>query len=405
MLTRLFIIIICFLFGILSCTDKTEQVEIKTIRINPNNVSDDINLSEIADSVKCIKLETSPDCMLGRLHSIIIKKKYIYAWDVSQQTIFVFNKEGKYISKLDKQGRGPDEYLHIGAVFIDKDEKYVDIVNSASEKTQLMRYSNISFKFQEQRPMPKISANSFRKVGNNYYFATQQIENIVDKKRTNAGIIIVKNGTVKKTLFDKNIVTHNSAFSPNCESFAYIEDDELFVSIMYDNTFYQLHDMDAYPILRIDFGKYGFDNSIGLQSLDEQLEFIKKTNGKAFFPVLNINNSEIMTFSYYFKNDNKERMFRETDFRQYIHLKKNNKVLHTRKILNDITSFPEKVYLSSYFFQVAHDVWHNGYLVDVVLPQYYFTPDNKTQTNVDGIGEITIEDNPIIVLMKFKNEL
>ncbi len=402
MLNRiLFLFCLCIFF--IGCKNNEQQVEMgEMIKIDPNDVEDEINLSEIADSVKYIKLQTDSNCVMGRLHSIFIKNKYIYAWDISQQTLFVFDKSGRFISKLDKQGRGPDEYLHIGAVFIDEDEEYVDIVNSVSENTSVLRYSNLSFKLLDKRPIVRISANSFRHTENTYYFATQQIENFVDGKPTNAGILIVEDGKIKKTLFNKTIVTHNSSFSPNCESFTRNNENELFVTIMYDNTFYQLRDINVFPKFKIDFGKHGIDNSIGLKPLEEQIDYIKKTNGLASFPVLNINNSEIMAFSYYFKQE-KDRMFRESDFRQYIRLNKKNRAFHTKRFKNNITDFPEKIYLSSYFFQVAHEIWYKNYLVDIILPQYYFSSNGETEKNIEGIGKFTIEDNPVIVLMKLKN--
>ena len=238
--------------------------------------------------------------------------------------------------------------------FIDEDEEYVDIINSVSDNTSIMRYSNLTFNLLEKQPMPKISANTCRQMGDTYYFATQQIENRVDGNNTNAGILVVKDGKVEGALFDKQIVTHNSSFSPNSESFTINNNNELFVSVMYDNTFYQLDDMNAYPRFTIDFGKHGIDNLIGLKPLGEQIEYIKKINGLASFPVLTVNNTEIMAFSYYFKQENKDPMFRESDFRQYIRLKKNSKIFHTKRIKNDITPFPEKIYLSSYFFQESH---------------------------------------------------
>ena len=46
-----------------------------------------IPLSEIADSIKCIKLQIDSGDAMGRIREIIIKKKYIYAVDISQQVI------------------------------------------------------------------------------------------------------------------------------------------------------------------------------------------------------------------------------------------------------------------------------------------------------------------------------
>ena len=97
-----------------------------------------------------------------------------------------------------------------------------------------------------------------------------------------------------------------------------------------------------------------------------------------------------MAFSYYFKNN-----IKKTDLHQYIQLKNINKTFHTKRIKNNITSFPNEVYLSTYFCGISHEVWHKNFLVDIVLPSNYFS-NGETKKTVEGLGEITIEDNPII---------
>lgn len=60
-----------------------------------------------------------------------------------------------------------------------------------------------------------------------------------------------------KTLFDKNIETNHHYFSPNSESFIQNDKKQLFVSLMYNNTFYRLDRGNTDPVISVDFGKYG----------------------------------------------------------------------------------------------------------------------------------------------------
>ena len=377
--------------------------DIKVIKLNPNEAKDEINLSEIADSVLYIKLQTNAESVMGRLFSLTIKDKYIYVVDKSQQILFVFDRTGKYISKLDKRGKAPDEYMHMGGVFIDDNEEYIELLDN-SRNSAILKYSNIEFKLLNKSPLPNLSYNSFRRVNSTLYFACQQNENLINGEITNAGIIVVNNGKIKGTLFNKFVETKNTGYSPNSESLTVNDKGKLFASIVFDNTFYQIEKMNANPVLKIDFGKHGIDNSIGLKSIPDQLKYIENINGLASFPVLNINNTGIMSFSYYFKQNSKNRMFSPSDYRYYIELKNSNKIYHTKRIKNDITSFPDEIYLSSYFRRVAHEAWYKNYLVDVVIPSYYFK-NGETQVSVENLGEIKITDNPIVVLVKLKNEI
>lgn len=400
------IVLFCFISILWGChTNKPENIAFEVIKINPLEAEEFVNLSEIADSVKCIRLQVDSTDVMGRVREIVIREKYIYAMDVSQQYVFVFDKEGKFVSKLDKRGEGPGEYLWLGPVFVDEEERYIDIIDYRGPTTsKLKRYSNIDFQFLDESPIPDVNCNSCKRNDSYYYFATQQLNNVVDGRKTNAGLFVLDNQMQLKSIFDKEIETQNSSFCPNIESFARNDKDELFVSIMYDNTFYKLKRDSVLPVYTIDFGSNGMDNSIGEKALEQQMKYIEEKKGLAFFPVLNMDNEEILAFSYYFKMG-EDRMFRESDFRQYIKLKQNGKVFHVKNIKNNLTSFPDRLYISSYFFDCAHEVCYKDYLVDVVLPNYYFRNKKISSVFVEGAGIIDAEDDPVIVMIKLKKEL
>jgi hypothetical protein len=396
MTLKIYICTLCLVAFLFSCKKTTRPRKI--ISVNPNDAEEVINLSQFIDSVKYIKLQTDSNCILGQVLSIEIKDKYIYAMDISQHSIVVFDKKGRYVSKLDKQGKGPDEYPFIGHFVIDDNEKYIEMITYPGK---ILKYSNLTFELLDTYSIPDINLNGVRKEDSVFYIATQQMDNMIEKEKTNASIFIVKNGKVEKTLFNKTIATNGSGYWPNVESFTKNDKGELFVSIMYDNTFYKLDKMRANPVFTVDFGRYGINNSIGNKSLQKQLAYLKKTNNRASFPVLNINNSDIMAFSYYFKQDRKNILPQLSDLRQFIKIKTNNQIFHTKRFRNDITNFPEDISICIYN-HIGHEAWYKNYLVDIVIPGIYFR-NNKTKSMVKGLGEVTINDNPIIVLMKLKN--
>ena len=387
------LILACFLHG---CKEQHEA-EDNLIKINPHEAKEELNLSEFVDSVKYIPLQTDPGDVLGRVVNITIKENYIYAIDYSQESVYVFDKKGQYISKLDKLGRGPGEYPAIGRIIIDDNEEYIEMV---TRRGKIFKYSNITFDFIEEYSIPRINFGEVRKKNNIYYFYTQQIDNLVNEEKTNASLLVVKDGKIEKIFFDKIIETGGSLYGAKTQTLIENDNNELFVSVIYDNTFYRLSDMEVEPILTVDFGRYGIDNSIGLKPLQEQMEYLRTSSGLASFPVLNINNSGIMSFSYYFFREDSENPFPSiNDLHQYIHLRNSNRVYHTKRIKNDITGFPEEAFICTYNY-VGHEAWHDDYLVDIVVPGIYFSDKEKTKKYVEGLGEISINDNPVIVLMK-----
>lgn len=367
--------------------------------INPTEASEKINISEFADSVKYIKLQTDQNCIIGRIVKLIIKKKYIYVCDVSQMIIFVFDKNGHFVAKLDKKGNGPEEYSGFGGLFVDDNEEFIEIFTRDGE---LIKYSNITFDFIEKNPLELIFSNYSLKVNDTYYFSTQQNTNIVNKKETNADIIVAKNGKIIKTLFEKNINTNSMSFVPIANDLILNDNNELFTSVLYSNTFYKIQDLEAIPILTIDFGGHVIEESLRMESVQEQQNYLTNISaGKAFMPRLTINNSQIMAFDYAFSEEKGTISKHEV-----ILLKKHDKTYQTERIINDLSSFPTIASFSTSTSNIRHEIWHENYLVNIIIPsnEFMYSP-GESKKEVEGLGTIEPGDNPIIVLYKFKDDL
>jgi hypothetical protein len=404
MLTFTFFLLLLLIFG---CETESEHKG-EVIKINPREAEEFVNLSEIADSIKLIKLQTEGDDVIGMARRIIIKKKYIYVQDVIQKVVFVFDKDGKYVSKLNKQGRGPGEYLSLGFISVDDNEEYIEFVDSSLRK--ILKYTNITFEFLESTPFPDLNFNSMRKQDGFYYCATQQYDNVINDVKTNAGLLIVDEKNQITTLFDKNIETGSLEtgyhyYGINLESFTVNDKNELFLSLMFDNTFYRLKAGEAHPVITVDFGKDGIENSfVGSLSTEQQMQYFRDVRNKAFLPVLDINNSDILSISYFYaQGEPKNRaLVRKEDYYLYLKQKETSKVYHAKQIRNDLSNFPDRVFIStSLFSNCCHEVWYEDYLVDIAIPDQYFK-DPEDKIYVDGVGEITAMDNPVIVMMKLK---
>lgn len=367
------------------------EVEIPTLKVDPYDATE-INISEFVDTIEYIKLETKPECLIGqRIYRVTLRDKFIYVHDIDQHAIFIFDKQGKYVDKLNKQGRGPGEYVAMGASFIDENEENIDVISRDPRQHKLIRYSNINFKLMSIDSLPAISANSVRRVNDIYYYGCQGANNLVNDNLVNAGIIIVKNGVVIKTLFLNEVSKDNSLFSYNPETFTVNSENEIFASIMFDNTFYQITDNEAIPIYRVDFGKYNIDEKLKSMTTPDRIKYWQQNPLKVQFPMLHVNTSNLLLFTY---NFNKSEY-------QYISLKNYGKVFHAKRINNDITGFPQKIVLSSASNGINHEVWDEGYLIEIIFPSNELK-NFEDSVSLAGLGKVTLNDNPIIVRMKLK---
>ena len=75
-------------------------------------------------SQRIIPLETADDILMGDIKSIRVYDDTYFILD-SRNTIFRFDKDGKYISKIARQGRGHGEYLEIRTFDVFGDKVYV----------------------------------------------------------------------------------------------------------------------------------------------------------------------------------------------------------------------------------------------------------------------------------------
>jgi len=98
-----------------------------------------VRLSEISDNVKKIELETSEKCIIGRIAQVVYDDDRIFVLDAQGGSrIHVFDIKGKFLFAIDRQGRGPGEYMYIVRITADIENKYIYILNAMGRK--IIRY-------------------------------------------------------------------------------------------------------------------------------------------------------------------------------------------------------------------------------------------------------------------------
>ncbi len=93
-----------------SCRSKDDHA-IKTIDVQSSTGPEIKNLSEIATDIQYIPLETHPDALLRSIGYLKEGNEKFYMSTALE--ILCFDKSGKFLYKLDQQGRGPNEYIYL----------------------------------------------------------------------------------------------------------------------------------------------------------------------------------------------------------------------------------------------------------------------------------------------------
>lgn len=121
----------------ISCSKNEQQGGVSIDLLN--GVNDSLGYSLFVDSIENLKLDATDSCLIGRIKDMAISRERLFLFDEQQQTIWIFNREGRYLNKISKKGDGPGEYARISQ--FEYDDKNNQIIVLSPWKKVLMFYS------------------------------------------------------------------------------------------------------------------------------------------------------------------------------------------------------------------------------------------------------------------------
>lgn len=81
--------------------------------------TDKVSIFDLADSISIVQLETTNESLIKYVSNVIPYKNRLYVFDYSSQNIFCFSSTGQFLFKINKKGRGPEEYEYLESFNID----------------------------------------------------------------------------------------------------------------------------------------------------------------------------------------------------------------------------------------------------------------------------------------------
>lgn len=130
------LIYIIFLSLNFSCTEIEDP---KVIKIDLTELSSIDNRApiDLIDSFSIIIPELTTESEIGRIRKVMITDEYVLIWNkmgFSESNVLIFDIDGNYISKIEKIGKGPKEYVNASFVDFDEFSKSVRIIDSGSKR-------------------------------------------------------------------------------------------------------------------------------------------------------------------------------------------------------------------------------------------------------------------------------
>lgn len=105
----------------------------------------EIRFSSFVDSISYIPLETREDCLIGKIEDIILSDSILFVLNEEQNTIFQFDRQGKFLRKIAKAGNGPGEYPVINQMAYNEKRQSISLASSKIIEYDL--YGNLKNEF------------------------------------------------------------------------------------------------------------------------------------------------------------------------------------------------------------------------------------------------------------------
>lgn len=120
-----YVLPVLFLFGFSSCKpnqehpDDIDSSSLTIIEVPPNNGLVG-NFRDFFSEVTYIPLETKEESLIGNIDRLAFYDGKLYILDRNNNSLLIFDKEGKFLSKIHRVGNGPGEYQSLMDFAIDK---------------------------------------------------------------------------------------------------------------------------------------------------------------------------------------------------------------------------------------------------------------------------------------------
>lgn len=105
------------LLCMVACQSQSSKIDDNPIQIDWDNTS----VSDFdVENVEYIPLETTDNSLLGSVGKVLFRNNCFYVLDKMSGGVYVFDRKGKFLSSIVKPGEGPDEYIELMDMDVDR---------------------------------------------------------------------------------------------------------------------------------------------------------------------------------------------------------------------------------------------------------------------------------------------
>lgn len=272
--------LIIILFACISCTSKnniipyTATFPVETIIIDPELTEESMKRFITPDDIRrsfCVKLETTPQCLIGRIGQLQLFRDRIYILDQEYSNgLYVFDINGNFLFQPGRPGKGPGEYYKASHFSIDSVENCIVIMDSEMKKAH--RYNLESGKHIKSAQLDNSHYIRASIAFDSVSYAFDQTSINPRKGKTQFHLLFFRNDSVigfKPLLRDHQLQTKN----PFC-----VTNQTIYYNPIRCDTIFEINKQGVKRGIYIDFGKYALPQNFNFEkNVEKQVEQLQKS--------------------------------------------------------------------------------------------------------------------------------
>ena len=230
-----------------------------------------ISMDSLIECMDYITPEFTNESMLSKYDKILFSEEYLFILEnnVNNKAVFIFDLDGKYISKVNSIGQGPGEYSEISDFYYDDKNALIGVLSNS----QILRY-NLNGEFQDKVNLRKYLISEIAYNNGSIYAYSNSLSNVED----GYSLIVFDedfNPIYTDYPLNKKLINFPLTFNKRTLS---NNQKNVFFNAINNDTIYSVHSdyMDAKYIMN--FGEYKFPDSNFKELLEDGEKAIDKLN-------------------------------------------------------------------------------------------------------------------------------
>lgn len=246
-----FALLTAILLSVISCKGNLGSNTADELSINVDSLEKDFPFNSMFPFERAVFLESSLDDKISDVHRVFDIDSLYIIWDKRGSSVFVYNKEGKFLNHIGAKGHAKNEYVSLNDVYVNAKARQVCLLDNAAHKILHFDYNGA------YRKTTKIKewAIGFA-IDNDYIWLESDGQNkesaLLLKTKAETGEIIKSYFPMKN---DGRVPIQSE------KTFFTDADGKILFASPYLNSIYTIENGEIAPLVKLDFGKDAVDDS------------------------------------------------------------------------------------------------------------------------------------------------